>query len=98
MDSGSTSPAAMRARGQQLRLLSGRSAMFHTAVAVLNAATGRMQKQLVPTRVHFRALTSRQIDAYLRREQPYDCAGSAKSEGLGIALIRAHRRRPIRRR
>jgi len=74
---------------QQLTLLSGRSAVFHTAVALLNAQTGTLRKQLVPTRVVFRSLSSRQIDAYLRSEQPYDCAGSAKSEGLGIALIQA---------
>jgi len=74
---------------QQLTLLSGRSAMFHTAVALLNTQTGAIRKQLVPTRVYFRSLNSRQIEAYLRRERPYDCAGSAKSEGLGIALIRS---------
>jgi septum formation protein len=74
---------------QQLTLLSGRSAMFHTAVALLNTRTGAIRKQLVPTRVYFRPLNSRQIEAYLRRERPYDCAGSAKSEGLGIALIRS---------
>ncbi len=54
----------------------------------MNSASGRLQARLVPTRVFFRPLTSRQIDAYLQREQPFDCAGSAKSEGLGIALIR----------
>jgi septum formation protein len=74
---------------QQLTLLSGRSAIFHTAVALLNTKTGAVQKRLVPTRVYFRSLNSRQIEAYLRSEQPYDCAGSAKSEGLGIALIRS---------
>jgi septum formation protein len=74
---------------QQLTLLSGRSAVFHTAVALLNTRTGAIRTQLVPTRVHFRTLDSRQIEAYLRSEQPYDCAGSAKSEGLGIALIRS---------
>ena len=74
---------------QQLTLLSGRSAMFHTAVVLLNTQTGVIRKQLVPTRVYFRPLNSRQIEAYLRRERPYDCAGSAKSEGLGIALIRS---------
>ncbi len=72
----------------QLEMLSGRFADFHTAVAVLNPAADRMQVRLVPTRVQFRPLTRRQIDAYLRREQPFDCAGSAKSEGLGIALLK----------
>jgi septum formation protein len=74
---------------QQLRAASGRTARFHTAVALLNAGTGRLHTRVVLTRVAFRELTDAQIDAYLRREQPYDCAGSAKSEGLGIALIRS---------
>ena len=78
-------PASVRTL--QLEMLSGRFADFHTAVAVLNPAADRMQVRLVPTRVQFRPLTRRQIDAYLRREQPFDCAGSAKSEGLGIALL-----------
>jgi septum formation protein len=73
----------------QLAMLSGRSAVFHTAVALLNAASGALHTRLVPTRVHFRTLTREQIEAYLRKEQPYDCAGSAKSEGLGIALIQS---------
>jgi septum formation protein len=73
---------------QQLTLVSGRSAMFHTALALLNAGTGRLHTRVVPVRVTFRSLSPAQIEAYLRREQPYDCAGSAKSEGLGIALIR----------
>jgi len=77
-----------RAR-EQLEMLSGRAALFHTAVALLNAATGRLQTRLVPTRVRFRRLSVAQIEAYLLKEQPYDCAGSAKSEGLGIALIEA---------
>lgn len=72
---------------RQLSLLSGRSAIFHTAVALLNSATGRMQSRVVPTRVRFRPLSALQIQSYLEQEQPYDCAGSAKSEGLGIALI-----------
>jgi septum formation protein len=71
----------------QLMLLSGRCAIFHTAVALLNTRTGALQQQIVPTRVQFRPLSPRQIESYLRREQPYDCAGSAKSEGLGIALV-----------
>lgn len=80
-------PGSHERAAQQLAMLSGRSAAFHTAVAVLNPASGRMQVQLVPTRVQFRELRSEQIEAYLRREQPFDCAGSAKSEGLGIALL-----------
>ncbi len=72
---------------RQLRNLSGKSADFHTAVAVLDARSGQAQSQVVPCRVTFRRLDERMIEAYLQREQPYDCAGSAKAEGLGIALI-----------
>jgi septum formation protein len=72
---------------EQLRRVSGQEVVFHTAVAVLQAQSGRMQERVVPTRVRFRRLTPSQISAYLDREQPYDCAGSAKSEGLGIALL-----------
>ena len=72
---------------RQLRALSGRTAAFHTAVALLDARNGRMQSQVVECRVTFRTLDDARIEAYLRREQPYDCAASAKAEGLGIALI-----------
>lgn len=72
---------------RQLRALSGQTAQFDTAVCVLDAAHDRHWTRLVPCRVTFRALDAQLIEAYLRREQPYDCAGSAKSEGLGIALI-----------
>jgi len=72
---------------RQLRSLSGKSAEFHTAVAVLDAAGGPMQTEVVPCRVHFRQFDDARIESYLRREQPFDCAGSAKAEGLGIALI-----------
>ena len=72
---------------RQLRALSGKSAEFHTAVALLDTKTGKLQQQVVPCVVTFRVLDDRTIESYLRREQPYDCAGSAKAEGLGIALI-----------
>jgi septum formation protein len=72
---------------RQLRSLSGKAARFDTAVTLLDAASGSIQSRVVPCRVVFRALDERRIEAYLRREQPYDCAGSAKSEGLGVALI-----------
>lgn len=72
---------------RQLSFLSGRTASFDTAVALLDSASGFVRSRVVPCRVAFRALTPAQIEAYLEREQPYDCAGSAKSEGLGIALI-----------
>src|SRR5437764_8285016 len=72
---------------RQLRSLSGKSADFHTAVALLDAANGSVQTRVVPCRVHFRTFDDARIERYLVREKPYDCAGSAKAEGLGIALI-----------
>ena len=72
---------------RQLRALSGKAADFHTAVSLLDARTGEARSHIVPCRVVFRSLDERQIENYLRFEQPYDCAGSAKSEGLGIVLI-----------
>jgi len=72
---------------RQLAFLSGRTATFDTAVALLDAATGNLGCRVIPCRVTFRALDADRIERYLRLEQPYDCAGSAKAEGLGIALI-----------
>jgi septum formation protein len=72
---------------RQLRALSGRAVLFHTAVCVHDAMDGSTEVRVVPCRVTFRALDNAAIERYLRKEQPYDCAGSAKSEGLGIALI-----------
>jgi len=72
---------------RQLKTLSGKSADFHTAVALLDAANGSVQTRVVPCRVHFRSLDDARIEQYLQKEKPYDCAGSAKAEGLGIALI-----------
>ena len=72
---------------RQLKSLSGKSADFYTALALLDAANGDLQTQVVPCRVHFRVLDEARIERYLQREKPYDCAGSAKAEGLGIALI-----------
>jgi len=80
-------PGDHASAARQLRSLSGKSADFHTAVALLDAANGRLQSAVVPCRVHFRQLDDARIENYLRREQPFDCAGSAKAEGLGIALI-----------
>ncbi len=74
---------------EQLTAASGKEVLFLTGLCLLNAATGRAQVEVVPFRVKFRALTDRQIENYLRREQPYNCAGSFKSEGLGIALFEA---------
>ncbi|BCT67509.1 7-methyl-GTP pyrophosphatase [Nitrosospira sp. NRS527] len=72
---------------QQLRLIRGKEVVFHTALSLLNSDKDNMQIRLVSSRVKFRELSDRQIDNYLDREQPYHCAGSAKLEGLGIALI-----------
>ena len=74
---------------EQLRLMSGHSVIFQTAVAVVCHATGFEQAQLAAVDVRFRALADEEIERYLRAEQPYDCAGSAKSEGLGISLLDA---------
>jgi septum formation protein len=63
--------------------------VFHTAVSVVCQETGFAQHDLAPVRVRFRVLDAAEIEAYLRAEQPYDCAGSARSEGLGIALLDA---------
>lgn len=71
----------------QLRFMRGKTVHFDTALALVNAATGRVQSDIVSIVVRMHDLTDDQIDAYLRAEQPYDCAGSAKSEGLGIALM-----------
>jgi len=71
----------------QLQRLSGRTAVFQTAVAVVRASTGYAKVLLAPVRVQFRVLDDAVIERYLRLEQPYDCAGSAKSETLGIALL-----------
>ena len=80
-------PGAHASAVRQLTMMSGRTAAFDTAVALCDARSGTMRSALVPCRVHFRPLSAAQIEDYLQREQPYDCAGSAKSEGLGIALI-----------
>jgi septum formation protein len=72
---------------EQLRRMSGRTVVFQTALAVVRASTGFEQAELAPVRVTFRHLTEAEIERYLRLEQPYDCAGSAKSETLGIALL-----------
>jgi septum formation protein len=77
--------AAMR----MLSALSGRSVVFHTGVALLETASGRCRTALTDVRSTFRALSAAEIEAYLRREAPYDCAGAVKAEGLGIALFEA---------
>lgn len=71
----------------QLQRMRGKTVVFQTAVAVVCLATGFEQVDLAPVRVVFRDLDDGEIERYLNAEQPYDCAGSAKSEGLGIALL-----------
>lgn len=72
---------------QQLKKMQGKAMVFHTALTLLNSNSGHIQTRDIPTVVHIRKLSDAQIDAYLRKEAPYDCAGSAKSESLGIALM-----------
>lgn len=71
----------------QLRAASGKRVSFLTGLCLVNAGTGRAQTEVVTFDVVFRKLSAAQIEAYLRKETPYDCAGSFKSEGLGIALF-----------
>ncbi len=72
---------------EQLRAASGKTVALYTGLAVINSASGRVQSEVIPFRVVFRALSDSQIENYLHKEQPYHCAGSVKSEGLGIALL-----------
>lgn len=72
---------------RQLRSMSGKTVDFFTAVSLFNSRTKEMQTALAETKVRFRELADDEIERYLHKEQPYHCAGSAKSEGLGIALI-----------
>lgn len=71
----------------QLQQASGREVIFLTGLALYNAKTDKMQSLVEPFTVHFRDLTDKQIDFYLKKEQPYQCAGSFKSEGFGISLF-----------
>lgn len=80
-------PGNHRAAVAQLKAASGRELLFHTALAVLCPATGFRQLRMVDTRVRLRRLDAARIEAYLAREPAYDCAGSARVESLGIALI-----------
>ncbi|MDR5814033.1 MULTISPECIES: Maf-like protein [unclassified Caballeronia] len=74
---------------EQLRAMRGRSVEFHSALCVFDSRTNDTQSADIVTRVRFRHYSDAQIETYLRAETPYDCAGSAKSEGLGIALLEA---------
>jgi septum formation protein len=71
----------------QLKSASGKTVLLYTGLALVNSSSGRVQSEVVPYGVTFRTLTELQIETYLRKEQPYHCAGSVKSEGLGVALL-----------
>ncbi|OHC63440.1 MAG: septum formation protein Maf [Rhodocyclales bacterium GWA2_65_20] len=71
----------------QLRIMSGKSVVFHTGLCLLNTASGRVHLRGIPTEVRFRELSDDEINRYLDKEDALNCAGSARSEGLGIALM-----------
>lgn len=73
----------------QLQKMRGKTVIFQTALSVVCIANGYERTELAAVKVRFRDLTDAEIEAYLQAEEPYDCAGSAKSEGLGIALLEA---------
>ena len=73
----------------QLQRMRGQTVVFHTALALLNTRTGHLQVEGIPTQVRFRNLSDAEIRRYVAKEKPLDCAGSAKSEGLGITLLDA---------
>jgi septum formation protein len=79
-------PGGHAAATRQLREARGREVVFHTALCLYNASSGAVQRADVPTTVTFRELTDAQIERYLQLERPYECAGSARVETLGIAL------------
>jgi septum formation protein len=81
-------PGGFEAARAQLRLASGRCVMFHTGLCLLDSSTGKDHTEDILFKVHFRELNDARISAYLCRERPYHCAGSFRSEGLGIALFR----------
>ena len=80
-------PADHEAAVRQLREASGRRVVLHTGLAVIDAASGRTQSEVVPFAAVFRRLSDEDIERYLHKDKPYNCAGSLRSEGLGIALL-----------
>lgn len=82
-------PGTAAAAIAQLTAASGRSVTFYTGLCLLDSASGTIEVDCVPFTVHFRTLSPEQVSRYIEREQPLDCAGSFKSEGLGISLFRA---------
>jgi len=81
-------PHTLERAREQLLAASGNSVTFLTGLTLLNSATGQQQTDCIPFTVHFRPLSEAQIMRYLTAEQPFDCAGSFKAEGLGISLFR----------
>jgi len=82
-------PHGFKRAHAQLSAASGKSVTFLTGLALLDSGSGACQVDCVPYTVHFRTLSSEQIARYLNAEEPYDCAGSFKAEGLGISLFRS---------
>lgn len=82
-------PGTRENAAAQLRSMSGETVIFHTGLCLLNAASGRVHRRGVPTEVRFRELSDAEIRRYLDKEDALNCAGSARSEGLGIALLAA---------
>jgi len=80
-------PGSRARAAEQLRVLSGKTVVFHTGIALVDAASGRCRTAMVYVTSTLRTLGADEIAAYLDREEPYDCAGSVRSEGLGIALF-----------
>lgn len=80
-------PGSHEAAVTQLQLASGKCVTFYTGLCLWNSRSGHAQVEVIPYQVCFRTLSEGEIDRYLHREQPYNCAGSFKSEGLGIALF-----------
>jgi septum formation protein len=84
-------PGTREKAKEQLRRMSGKEIVFHTGLCLFNSASGRLHRQCVPSQVGLRDLTETEIDTYLDKEDALNCAGSAKAEGLGIALLRYQR-------
>ena len=80
-------PGSHEKAKEQLRNASGKAVVFLTGLCLLNSKTGKAQTEVVPFTVHFRELSDEQIENYLKSEEPYNCAGSFKSEALGISLF-----------
>ena len=80
-------PGTHEAAVEQLRQASGNTVTLYTGLALVNSKTGRVQSDVVRFATHFKTLSDATIERYLLKEQPYNCAGSLKSEGLGIALL-----------